>query len=323
MSSSTAALSQSWPSGLTLTGGIPTKSQDLAAAIIFIVAFALLIPVAVWRWSTRSTRTWTLLRPTIVLLVRIATYIIRAIEANGNYSQGLFIGEQVLLLAGLVPLVEPLVVLLRAHVRRNWIPVPPAQGGEAQRERSLLDRALRILQLAVLVALILGIVAGSKAGDATADPDAASSLKTYRYAAIGLTMFVLGLTATVAGVMHTRESLPVRGTLYIFVVAAVLFIPNIYKLVTSVHPPTLVSSGTKAAFYLLSALPEFLAIVLYLSVNLNDWFGLPAASWKEKVEKKMRKGKWPSGMAYVEKEDYERIQGGRGVEMGQAPKYTV
>ncbi|GAA5828399.1 hypothetical protein JCM11251_006227 [Rhodosporidiobolus azoricus] len=256
--SNTVALSEIWPFGLTLTRDKPIKMHQVpglgSRSVDHLhLAFVLLLPLAIWRWSCPSTRTWTLLRPSIVFVVRIATYAIRAVEANGNYSEGLFIAEQILLLVGLLPLVEPIVVLLRAHVRRNWTPVPPAQAGEVQREVGLMTRALRILQAAVLVALILGFVAGAKAGDA--------------------------------------------------------LIPCVYKLVTSLHNPSMLSSGTKAAFYLLSALPEFLALVAYLSINLNDWYDLKEAGWKQKVKKMMKKGEWPEGMAFVGKDEYERGQG--------------
>lgn len=109
------SVASSLPEGFSLVGGIPVKSQDFAAcdfrvspllvanntdsrahrSIIFIVAFVLLIPLALWRIVRKSTRSTVLIRPCIVLVVRIATYAIRAVEANGNYAEGLFIAEQV------------------------------------------------------------------------------------------------------------------------------------------------------------------------------------------------------------------------------------
>ncbi|GAA5852679.1 hypothetical protein JCM8547_002587 [Rhodosporidiobolus lusitaniae] len=324
MSSSDAesSLANSWPAGLTLTGGIPTESQDLAASIVFAVAFLLLLPLAILRFAQPATRTWVLLRPTIVATLRIATYIIRAVEAKGNYSEGLFIAEQVLLLSGLIPLVDPIVSLLRAHVKRNWIPEPPARAGEEQKKRTMLDRALRVLKLAVLVAIILGIVSGVKAGNAINDPDQASQLKTYRYATIGLTLFIIGVSALVCCAVHVRDGLPLRGTLFILLACGILLIPNLYKLVTALHHPSMLSGGTKAAFYLLSAWPEHLCILLYLWPNLNEMFDLPEAKWKEKVEGKMKKGEWPAGMGYVGKAEYEQISTRGSFEMTDAAAYN-
>ncbi|GAA6014190.1 hypothetical protein JCM10207_006127 [Rhodosporidiobolus poonsookiae] len=320
MSSSSDALASAWPAGFTLTGGIPTRGEDLAASIIFIILFALLIPLAVWRFADRRTRTFTLLRPAIIVLVRVATYIIRAIQANGNYDEGLFIGEQVLLLAGLVPLMEPLVKLVRYHVRRTWVPEPPAAEGAAQKKVTTLDRALRLLDLAVLVALILGIVAGSQTGDAIGDPDAASQLKRYRYATIGLSLFVLGVSILVTCAVHLRSSsdMPLPATLYILALSGLLIIPNIYKLVISVHSTALYGSGLKAGFYLLSALPEWLVCLAFFAFNLNDMFSIREGAWKQKVEKKMRKGKWPTGIGYVSREEYVRLKEANASEMSMA-----
>ncbi|GAA5967242.1 hypothetical protein JCM11641_000486 [Rhodosporidiobolus odoratus] len=166
-----ASPSNSSSAGLSLTGGIPTKSQDLAASITFVVAFALIIiPLAGRRWHSASSRTATLIRHSIVLVARIATYVIRAIEADGNRSKGLVIEEQVLLLAGLVPRLEPLVVRLRAHIRRDWVPEPPAREGAKQKRVTARSRALVVLRLGVVIAVVLGIAAGSKTGDAMEKP---------------------------------------------------------------------------------------------------------------------------------------------------------
>jgi hypothetical protein len=89
-------------------------------------------------------------------------------------------------------------------------------------------------------------------------------------------------------------------------------IPNLYKLVTALHPPSMTSHGAKAAFYLLSALPEWFATAIYFSVNLNALFNLREAAWKKKVQKTMKKGKWPAGMGYVGEDEYKRIGGGGG-----------
>ncbi|GAA6027802.1 hypothetical protein JCM8097_001725 [Rhodosporidiobolus ruineniae] len=307
-------------SGLSLTGGVPLKSQDLAASIVFTVAFALLIPFAIWRVARRETRTWYLFGPSFVLGMRIATYIIRAVMAVQDEGEGapvgLFIAEQILLLAGLIPLITPLVGLLRSHVRRHWIPVPPAQAGKEQKHANRLAGEGRWLQLAVLVALVLGCVAGAKAGDAMTDVGAANELKRYRYASIGLSIFVLGTSAIVNCVAYVRVDLPTFPTMYLNLMSGLILIPNIYKLVVALHPPSQLGAGTKTAFYLLSALPEWLAVALYYSLNLNSTFALRETSWKDRVKGMMRKGTWPEGWEYVDEEEWERRDGGAQVEMG-------
>lgn len=65
------------------------------SSIIFLAAWALLTPLLVWRFAVRRTRIAVLIRPAVVIVIRIATFVIRALEANGNYATSLFITEQV------------------------------------------------------------------------------------------------------------------------------------------------------------------------------------------------------------------------------------
>ncbi|GAA5852716.1 hypothetical protein JCM8547_002600 [Rhodosporidiobolus lusitaniae] len=307
--------------GFSLVGGVPTRGQDLAASVVFTVTFGLLLLLAVYRWSSPTTRTWVLLRPTIVAVIRIVTYIIRCIEAKGDYDTGLFIGEQILVLSGLIPLVEPNVALLKFHARRNWALERSDVQQRYRKQRSRLNRALSALQIGILVAVILGIVAGTKSGDAIDDLGVAAEVKRYRYAAIGLTLFVIGTSALLTCLLHLREKPPLAGTLYLLVCSGLLLIPNIYKLDTSLHPPSPLSAGTKVGFYLLSALPELVVILIYLSTNLNDLYDIPEGRWKHKVEKMMRKGEWPEGLGYVSRAEYEREHNRSGtLELGAVGK---
>jgi hypothetical protein len=36
-----------------------------------------------------------LVRPAVVIVIRLATFVIRALEANGDYAEALFIADQV------------------------------------------------------------------------------------------------------------------------------------------------------------------------------------------------------------------------------------
>lgn len=144
--------------------------------------------------------------------------------------------------------------------------------------------------------------------------------------------------------MHFKEGLPARGTLYLLVCAAILVrpppssstplppvtladaslvtqvIPNVYKLVSSLNPPSPISHGAKAAFYLLSALPEWIVTTIYFSVDLNALFGVRESNWKDKVEKKMKKGEWPAGLGYVGEEEFKRAGGNL---MEPSPRYEA
>ena len=82
-------------------------------SIVFTIMFAVLLPLAIFRLVVPSSRGAVLIRPTIFTVVRIATYIIRAVQADGNYSTGLFIAEQVRFFVLLIGIETDV-------VRRSW-----------------------------------------------------------------------------------------------------------------------------------------------------------------------------------------------------------
>ncbi|BGP23541.1 proteophosphoglycan ppg4 [Rhodotorula toruloides] len=295
-----AAVSQAFPAGFSLIGGVPLKNPDLAASIFFIVVWALLAPIAVWRFSVRRTRVAVLIRPAIVIGLRVGTFVIRALEADGNYATGLFIAEQILLLVGLLPFCEPLISLLRYHVRRYWIPAPT--DGPKER-RTTLNRLLLLLRLALIAAIVLGSVSGSQSSGAMSDPSKVDSLKRYRYAILGITLFIAILSPVIATVFSARNGLPMRPVFFLMSCAACVIIPSVYKLIITIHPVSLISHGAKAGFYVFSCVPEVVLVVLYFGFDLERMFDINEAVWKDKVEKKMKKGKWAGN--YVSKEESE------------------
>jgi hypothetical protein len=92
--------------------------------------------------------------------------------------------------------------------------------------------------------------------------------------------------------------------------------PSLHKLIAALHPPAPLSLSGKIVFYVLSPLPEDIAIALFLSDDINELFAVKEASWKNKVEKRMKKGSWPSGVGYVEETAYDRLEGSKvGMEL--------
>ncbi|GAA6034343.1 hypothetical protein JCM8097_002678 [Rhodosporidiobolus ruineniae] len=303
---STSNSTSSW-SNFSLLGGYPTKKQDLAASILFTVAFSALVPLAVARLARRSSRNSLLYRPAAVILIRIATYIIRAVQAGGDQRVGLYIADQILLLSGLVPLIEPLISLLRYHVLRGFTPSPRSGASAEQRKVTWLDRGLWVLWAASWVSFILGIVSGAEASGAMSDPDKAAKLKRYRYATIALLLLILLLVLVITAVMQFKKRLPLRPTLFLLVCSSILLIPNLYKLIITVRPPPHRGSGPKAGFYLALSLPELLVTLSYFLVpSLDEWFDVREGEWKEKAERKMRWGRWPEELSgYVSREEWE------------------
>ncbi|BGP30853.1 hypothetical protein JCM10296v2_002612 [Rhodotorula toruloides] len=294
-----AALSQGLPARFSLVGGVPLENRDLAASIVFIAVWALLTPLPVWRFAVRRTRVAVLVRPAVVIVIRIATFIIRALEANGNYATGLFIAEQILLLIGLIPLCEPLILLLRFHVRRYWIPSP----SDGPRERkTTLNRLLTLLRLALIAAIVLGC-SGTQTNAAMSDPSKVDSLKHYRYAILGITLFISILSPTIAVVVSMHNGFPMGPVFFLIGCAACLVVPSVYKLIITLHPVSLISHGAKSGFYVFSCVPEVVLVILYFAFDLERMFDISEGAWKDKVEKRMRKGEWAG--AYTTKEDIE------------------
>ncbi|QRW17394.1 hypothetical protein RhiXN_05396 [Rhizoctonia solani] len=267
------------PSGFSITGGIPTKSQDLAASIIFTIAYACLVPFVAWRLASKASRTTTMIRPAIFVLVRTATYIMRAVQSNGDYSETLFIVEQVFLLAGFPIICDAILTLLEYHITRTH--TSPKQGQTTQ-------RVCRPLRLALLIALIVGIVAGTQMSSVFNDPNKASQLRTLRNVNAALCLaIVLGVIVVVL-VAQVHKDLPVNPTMLLVFMACCLVIAGSYRLalIHSASPPF--SIVTKVKFYVLLALMEWLVTAALFSVNARVVFGEDLAKEKNKAAKEAR-----------------------------------
>ncbi|GAA5888618.1 hypothetical protein JCM5296_001091 [Sporobolomyces johnsonii] len=296
--SAALSLTDVFPQGFALTGGIPVKSQDLAASIVFIIAYFVLIPLAVWRVLNPASRTLLLIRPVIFLQTRIVTFILRAVQSNGHYSTGLFIAEQILLLCGFLLICEPLVALVKYHTFQGW--VPTGQKGQAP-----FEWLLRFMKLALLVAIILGIVTGSEVSSAETDPSDANTLRQCRWANTIIALVVIVLAMALVLFVHVKETIPLRSTAYLLVVGALLIIPSAYKLAIYASPPSPVSAGSKAVFYCLFSLPELVVTLLYLGVNLEAEFDVREGARKEKWDKQARKG--ATGGLYVSEKEVQGV----------------
>ncbi|KAG9103894.1 hypothetical protein FRC06_007141 [Ceratobasidium sp. 370] len=264
------------PTGLSITGGIPTKSQDLAASIIFIIAYACLIPLAVFRLAKKESRSTTLIRPAIFILVRLATYVMRAVQANGNYGQTLFIVEQVFLLAGFPIICEAILSLLEYHITRTH--TSPKQGQVTQ-------RVVRVLRLALVAALVIGIVAGTQYSSDLSDPSKLNNLRTLRNVNAGLCLgIVLGVIVVVV-VAHVHKNLPVQPTIMLVFMAGCLVIAGAYRLamIHTTSPPLAVS--TKVKFYVLLSLMEWLVTTTLFVVNARTLFAEDLAKEKKRAAK--------------------------------------
>ncbi|KAF8751825.1 hypothetical protein RHS01_08379 [Rhizoctonia solani] len=240
------------PSGFSITGGIPTKSQDLAASIIFTIAYACLVPFVAWRLASKASRTTTMIRPAIFVLVRTATYIMRAVQSNGDYSETLFIVEQVFLLAGFPIICDAILTLLEYHITRTH--TSPKQGQTTQ-------RVCRLLRLALLMSSVFN------------DPSKASQLRTLRNVNAALCLAIVIGVIVVVLVAQVHKDLPSTR-------------PCFWSSWRAACPPF--SIATKVKFYVLLALMEWLVTAALFSVNARVVFGEDLAKEKNKAAKEAR-----------------------------------
>ncbi|GAA5898883.1 uncharacterized protein JCM6883_003459 [Sporobolomyces salmoneus] len=281
MSTNSTAL-DGLPQGFSLTGGIPTMAQDFAASIIFTIAYALVIPLLTLRICRKSSRTLVLIRPAIFISLRIATFVVRAMQADGNESEGLFVAEQIFLLCGFLLLLEPFATLVKYNIYRDWIP-------EGRKDN--LSRLLLLVHLAVYTAIGLGIYTGSSTSKATTDPDLAETLKHCRWASAGIALAVVLVSLALAIYAQITGVSDLRRTGYLGALGTFLLIPSVYRLVLYGDPSHPFSASGKAVFYILFVLPEYLAVLMCLSINLQTTFDIKEGSAKEKWNRKAKKGK--------------------------------
>ncbi len=292
-------------SGISLLGGIPLKSQDFAASIIFAAVYFLFVPLVAWRLFAPATRSAILIRPAVFVLARCATFVIRAVQADGhNEDTGLYIGEQILLLCGFVLLCEPLMALAGFHITRH-VPPTAERGGHA-------PRVMTFLRLCILAALVLGIYAGTKMGSVIGstsdDSGTLDTLKTCRDVnAILCLVVTVSVGLTVAFWHLSGHNLPARATLLLLAVSLLLTVSSAYKLFIYEKDPAVspTSGSTKAGFYCLSALPEALATALYLAVNVVELCDVRNGQAKNKESKAMRKAE-KEGRSFSQEEGLTR-----------------
>ncbi|KZO95605.1 hypothetical protein CALVIDRAFT_537995 [Calocera viscosa TUFC12733] len=265
-----------------LSGGIPTQ-PDEAPSIVFAVLYVVLLIPTIWRTITYrrpGQLLFTFVRLTLFDSVRIATFALRAQEAataeipnNPVPSIGIFIAEQILLGVGFIVLVDLMVELLKSHIWRTDVPQQD-QTRVAQRGRGMsLERIVRLMHIALLVAIALGVAAGAMYSDSSK----ASTVKTLRIASTAITLAISGLVVLVClFLLIAHPHLGAVRTLYLLFTSCLLVIVPAYRLSTSVatspSEADLVSSATRIKFYVLQATMEWLVALLLILVDVRVWF---------------------------------------------------
>ncbi|KAK4050913.1 hypothetical protein OIO90_004889 [Microbotryomycetes sp. JL221] len=304
--------------GLTLLGGYPTKRQDLAACIVFAIAYALLLPLIIHRFFHKSSRCTILIRPTIFTIIRLATFIVRAVQSGmSDPSIALYITEKVLLLCGFILLCEPLLALLEYHLKRNFNPELELQHG-----RDVLHLGIVAARIALMTALGLGIATGSLFSNiydaqGQVQMGVVNTIKGLRYSNAALCIVVTVSTVLIAIVASIRDqNLPRKATLFLEIAGSVLCfleklqqtVSSAYKLGLYAHRPVAspLSARMKAVFYILCLIPEFIVTSMLFVTNVEEWFEAKHGKLNNKIEKLTRKHKPVSDELIRERDLYRR-----------------
>ncbi|GAA99795.1 hypothetical protein E5Q_06498, partial [Mixia osmundae IAM 14324] len=181
-------MSNTFPS---LSGGIPNKTQDFAASIVFAIAFAALIPAGIARLVSKDSRTFILIRPFIFCITQDAAYGMRAALANGNSSTGVYIASEILLLGGFSAICKPIPALLTRVAGK-------CQKRSFQHaDNKIQQHILLFCRLVVILAGIFSVIASTKISG-NESQSTANSIEHYRIANAALIIGAISVSALIA-----------------------------------------------------------------------------------------------------------------------------
>ncbi|TFY76850.1 hypothetical protein EWM64_g7164 [Hericium alpestre] len=286
-----------------VTGGIPTTSQDVAPSVVYLIAYlgtAALTFFRLFQYRDSKTLLLTYLRLALFELTRIATFIVSLLSAknfsdatkgNGSFDTNYLIAEQILVGVGFVIPATTAVRLAELHTSR-------------QDESGQKKTIFRIMEIALLIAVALGIVAGTEYNKALTDSGTRSQLKTFRIVSSILSLGVLAILVAYCFTMLSRRDLPRATTVWLMATAALLVHPPhsyctpslmppsiqiivpIYRLENILNPPSDgQSDAAKIVFYVVQLAPEWLVGLSLTAVNAQIWCGvLPKSTYQDSEE---------------------------------------
>ncbi|KAL8276850.1 hypothetical protein RQP46_010781 [Phenoliferia psychrophenolica] len=251
------------PKGFSPLGGIPVRGYDLAASLVFMLAFAGLLPIAVLR------------------LARLVAFVIRVIQSTGIRPSRLFFAEQFVLISGF--LIMSLIFLLAFTIA---LPVAllslfRLKSGPMA---ALCPFLFVMARLATFIIRAVQATGHDSSGLFIAEQAGAQvegqldwtvhTIKACRNANAGICLAVVVIVqVAIVSAFFAAKDLPARQTAYLFAISWLLTITSVYKSalysLPAVDEPT-----TKITFYVVAALPELLVVTLYLLLNVKEEFGI-------------------------------------------------
>ncbi|CAL1707061.1 unnamed protein product [Somion occarium] len=290
-------------------GGVPF-SLDFAPSIIFAILYGMLIPLALYRWISKSSRTLTLFGTTTFAIERVVAMALRAKQSHNaldRTSRTLTRYMQVSWGTGYISLATALTTFLRALLVNATLPSSSSSSSPATHVESGSDgfiimeeapravteedrlndrlwyrRVFDVTNWLYLVATVLGIVSGSIYDKAETDQGQANLIQGLRYAstgmAFGLTVAVQGIA--ISSILYTRNV--IRSSALIVVgLTCLLDIICVYHLIimrshttslTSLESGSLNSTSDKALFYIFQIAPEWITAATVLGINARERF---------------------------------------------------
>lgn len=277
----------------SLTGGLPTVSQDMAPTIIFLILYILTTALCIYRLTIqyrRPTRLFiTFVRFPLFELARVATFIMRALLAENftkvlkgqaSINKNLIIGEQILLGIGFLIPASVLVRLAGFHGSRF-------EGGDILGGRR---RATWFLEIMLIVAIAFGIIAGTNFSGALTDPSKAKDVKHDRVISSAITLAVLVILVFYCISLASRPNFPRATSLWLGLTSALLIIVPAYRIHNTLNPPASAdSAASKAEFYILQITVEWLVGASILAVNVKEWCGIQDTSYLDPADVQTQK----------------------------------
>ncbi|KAK8861472.1 hypothetical protein IAR55_002292 [Kwoniella newhampshirensis] len=247
---------------INFTGGFPT-SKDLAPSAVFLVAYVITIPLLIMRLFRKSDRTIVLLRPTLFVGARVAMLIMRVIMSRRSYGIGSLIGELILTSVGYLFLIDPYIQCWRRHVEGNV---------------SRLDRPVWLKPLAwslwglLVISIIITVLSGALVNKAFESQSWLTAVRGLRHAGFILSMVVVAVTAMVIVVTHYQFKLPTWKTLYLLIPTCCLVTVAVFRVVQSFTDNPTAAVRSRAAFYVLQMLFEYITYIFVIAVSLPGWY---------------------------------------------------
>ncbi|KAH7094228.1 hypothetical protein BKA62DRAFT_834265 [Auriculariales sp. MPI-PUGE-AT-0066] len=249
--------------------GIIPSRDDFVPSIVFIVLYAPLIPLVIWRWLKRETRCTALIEPSIFLAVRIASLGLRVHLSKHRPTAGIIAAESVLMTAATVLIAGSIIGQVR-NLLKAWGPKPSNDGGPSAKlspsQRALANIAL-LMRLGLLASLAMSVYSGTQTSGAMhGETDKLATLAKLRKGSSLVIFIVILLALAAVALLNTRHGLPRRPTLFLGTTSTLLLVTAIYRVQSAFR---ITASNTTTALWCASIAPEYVVAVAILIVNLK------------------------------------------------------